>query len=470
MPRLAWFTPTPPGRSGIAAYNEELLPLLAPRYDIDVFTSPLDPRHPRPDGHPPVFDAHDFAWKNFTSAYDLVVYQLGNAMCHTFMWPHLFRHPGLVVLHDGQLHHARARALLAHGRADDYRAEFHANHPGAPEDAPELVVRDLADSTYYFWPMLKLVVERARLVAVHAPRLAEDLAGRFGVEVATIRMGVVDPRATRDVTGPDADPLAAGKERRQALRARLGLTPENVVFAAFGVVTPEKRISQILQVMPAVAQVTPAARLLLVGSTAEHYDALAEARSLGVADRVTVTGYVPEAELPTYLAIADVCLCLRWPTGRETSASWLRALAAGRATVVTNLAHSDEMAYYDPRTWTVERAGSGEAASEAVARPVCVGVDILDERHSLVLAMSRLSADPALRARLGHAAREHWEEYHTLACMVDDYDRVLSRALGRPVVRRPGLPPHLESDGTELLREMTSGLGVDVDILRPPSA
>ena len=119
MPRLAWFTPTPPGRSGIAAYNEELLPLLAPRYDIDVFTSPLAADQARPEGHPAVFDAHDFAWKNFTSAYDLVVYQLGNAMCHTFMWPHLFRHPGLVVLHDGQLHHARARALIARGRADD---------------------------------------------------------------------------------------------------------------------------------------------------------------------------------------------------------------------------------------------------------------------------------------------------------------------------------------------------------------
>jgi glycosyltransferase involved in cell wall biosynthesis len=457
MPRLAWFTPTPPDRSGIAAYNQELLPLLAPRYDIDVFTSPLEAEQPRPQRHPTVFEAHDFAWKHFTSPYDLVVYQLGNAMCHTFMWPHLFRHPGLVVLHDGQLHHARARALLARGRADDYRAEFHANHPDAPVDAPELVIRDLADSTYYFWPMLKLVVERARLTAVHSPRLADDLAAQFGIEVATIRMGV-------------AEPAAVDEQQRRATRARHGLSPDAVVFAALGLVTPEKRISQILQVMPDVADVAPAAHLMLVGGAAEHYDAMAEARDLGIADRVTVTGYVPDEDVPAYMACADVCLCLRWPTGRETSASWLRALAAGRATVVVDLAHADEAARYDPRTWTLEPAGSGEAAGDAVPRPVCVAIDILDEKHSLALAMSRLATDAELRTRLGQGARSHWERGHTLACMADDYDRVLARALARPAERRPGLPSHLEADGTELVRRMTSALGVDVDFLRPPPA
>ena len=43
--------------------------------------------------------------------YDLIVYQLGNDSCHDYMWPYLVRHPGLVVLHDGQTHQARARTL-----------------------------------------------------------------------------------------------------------------------------------------------------------------------------------------------------------------------------------------------------------------------------------------------------------------------------------------------------------------------
>jgi hypothetical protein len=41
--------------------------------------------------------------------YDLCVYQTGNSRTHEFIWPYLFRWPGLVVLHDARLHHARAR-------------------------------------------------------------------------------------------------------------------------------------------------------------------------------------------------------------------------------------------------------------------------------------------------------------------------------------------------------------------------
>ena len=66
--------------------------------------------------------------------YDLVVYQLGNAACHDYMWGYLFRYPGLVVLHDAQVHQARAQSLLGGWtpRRDDYRHEFAANHPDAP--------------------------------------------------------------------------------------------------------------------------------------------------------------------------------------------------------------------------------------------------------------------------------------------------------------------------------------------------
>ena len=52
-------------------------------------------------------------------------------------------------------------------------------------------------------------------------------------------------------------------------------------------------------------------------------------------------------------ASTDVCLCLRWPTARETSASWLRCLAAGKPTIVTDLVHTADVAVLDPRSWTL---------------------------------------------------------------------------------------------------------------------
>src|SRR5213593_1224906 len=128
--RAAWFSPLPPVRSGIASYSAELLPILAQRVAIDRF---IDRESgPLPDSDAYVFDAHDFVWKQQHSRYDLVVYQLGNAPWHDYMWAYLARYPGLVVLHDARVHHARARRLLSQRRFDDYRREFRYDHPEAP--------------------------------------------------------------------------------------------------------------------------------------------------------------------------------------------------------------------------------------------------------------------------------------------------------------------------------------------------
>ena len=97
-PRLAWFSPMPPSSSGIAAYSAEVLPHLRARgLVIDVYVDPSQ----RPDSSDGVAAAHDFVWRHRRAPYDLVVYQLGNASCHDYMWGYLFRYPGLVVLHDG---------------------------------------------------------------------------------------------------------------------------------------------------------------------------------------------------------------------------------------------------------------------------------------------------------------------------------------------------------------------------------
>ena len=127
MKRLAWFTPLPPERSGIATYSSEILGLLTDVYDVDIIVDSLPLQH-NDERH---ISAYDFSWRQIKDPYDLIVYQLGNARCHDYIWPYMFRYPGLVVLHDGQLHQARARLLLQQKRYEDYRAEFESNHPDA---------------------------------------------------------------------------------------------------------------------------------------------------------------------------------------------------------------------------------------------------------------------------------------------------------------------------------------------------
>ena len=452
-PRLAWFTPLPPERSGIATYSVELLPLLADRFPIDVFVD--QPGIPSPHPRTPVFDAHDFVWRHARAPYDLVVYQLGNATCHDYMWAYLVRYPGLVVLHDAQLHHARARSLLQQKRPDDYRAELAFDHPRAPAAVAELGVEGLLGSATYFWPMLRVPVETARIVAVHNAWLARELGDTFpSARFETIRMGVSDPLET---ASPDA---------RRVVLERHGLSPDAVVFAAYGGVTPEKRIPRILKGFGSVVAVEPRAQLLLVGTAAEHYDALADARDRGVADHVTLVGYVNDREFSSYLLAADVCLCLRWPTAVETSASWLRCLAAGKPTVITDLAHTGDVPTLVTRgAWSPSHLGSLAARAER-PDPIAVSIDILDEDGSLALTMRRLARDPGLRRRLGERARAYWSERHTVAAMVEDYARTLTAAAAAPSPS-PGvsLPKHFRESGRSHARALLQPFGVRPDFL-----
>src|SRR5262245_3487587 len=170
--RLAWFSPLPPVRSGVAAYSADLLPHLDRHYTIDRYVD-------AGTGGQQGFDAHDFVWRHQRDPYHLVVYQLGNAPCHDYMWAYLAAYPGLTVLHDARLHHARARSLLNRNRFDHYRAEFQFDHPDAPPGVTEYAVEGLGGPIYYLWSMLRAVTSTARLVAVHNARVADDLRQGF---------------------------------------------------------------------------------------------------------------------------------------------------------------------------------------------------------------------------------------------------------------------------------------------------
>src|SRR5207245_6201985 len=120
---------------------------LIDQFTIDCYVDRASERSPSAR----VFDAHDFVWRQQREPYDLVVYQLGNAPCHDYMWAYLARYPGLVVLHDARLHHARARHLLEDGRAGDYRREFWYDHPDAVGDFVQYALEGLGGPLHNRW-------------------------------------------------------------------------------------------------------------------------------------------------------------------------------------------------------------------------------------------------------------------------------------------------------------------------------
>src|SRR5271163_239169 len=109
--RVALFTPLPPARSGIADYSQALVEPLRRQVELEIF--------PRAAPH---FDAARF---------DVILYQVGNNGCHDFVYETALRHPGVVVLHESNLHHLMADLTIKRGDWDAYLRE--AEYEGGAE-------------------------------------------------------------------------------------------------------------------------------------------------------------------------------------------------------------------------------------------------------------------------------------------------------------------------------------------------
>ncbi len=410
--RLAFVSPLPPLASGVADYAADLLALVAPRHEIGLFHAQDEVDAKRLPAGLPLHRADRFLEQHRLRPYDLAVYQMGNGRSHDFLYDLVSRVPGLLVLHDLVLHHARAAQFLeaeavrawraspasvaARERArpvlEAWRAELEYAYPrqGARLFAAQLGT--VGDLLPYAYPLFRIPVEASRAVAVHNRFMAEAIRAEVrDVPVMCVPMPVarvaVDPRAV--------------SERR----ARLGFDASHLVVGVFGLLTPEKRPLVVARALARAAASHPGLRLLLVGPVPDPSRLESELHRLGMRGRTVLTGRVPIAELAAHIEAADVIAHLRYPTARETSAALLRVLAQGRPTIVSDLEHQADL------------------PQGAVLR-----VDMADEEASLQAALLKLCGEAALRLELGRAAAAYVSREHAPERVAAEWDRAFEAA------------------------------------------
>ena len=95
---------------------------------------------------------------------------------------------------------------------------------------------------------------------------------------------------------------------------------------------------------------------------------------------------------------------------------------------------------------------------------MAISIDPRDEEHSLVLALTRLATDAALRSALGSAARAWWAQHATVAHAVNAWRALVENAATLPAPPRPpGWPAHLEADGGGLASRILGEFGLTVE-------
>ncbi len=389
--KVAFFSPLPPARSGIADYSAALLDELKKLVDVEVFASkPLS-----------------FNPKNF----DVTLYQVGNNAYHDFCYEAAMDHPGVVVVHEANLHHLIADITIKRGDWDAYMRAV--EQEGSPEDMAyaERVRRLEVGPDYEGVPMLRQLLSRSKAAIVHSGCVESELrdAG-FAGAVARIPHGAWIPDASRS-----------------DFRERLGLDETAPLIGIFGFLKPYKRIAQSLRAFRRLVRVHPTAKMILVGDPHPELQLESLIRSLDLSLHVRVLGFRPIDEFVGYLAACDIVLNLRYPTVGENSGTLMRALGLGKAVVVSEVGSFSEL----PDTICLKAP-----------------VDNGEEDH-LFEYLNLLVSRPEVRKELGARAREWVETECTWPKVARRYadflERIAANGSGSAVARADSAQPAVAS-------------------------
>jgi glycosyltransferase involved in cell wall biosynthesis/SAM-dependent methyltransferase len=296
----------PPSKSGIADYSAALAQPLARLVDLQVFS-----------GKPEHFDPSQF---------DATIYQIGNNPYHAFAYEMALEHPGVVVMHESNLHHLVADITIRRGDWDAYLRE--AEYDSGPDAlAYAQRVRALeVGPDYEGVPMTRRLLERSKAAIVHSGFMCAELRKTgFAGPVGRIPHGAWLPKADR-----------------YAYRQRLGLDESTPLVGIFGFLKPYKRIAESLRAFRRLVRLEPRVKMVLVGEAHPDFPVQSLITSLGLSANVRMLGFTPIEDFTGYVAACDIVLNLRYPTVGESSGSLLRALGLGRPVLVSDVGSFQE--------------------------------------------------------------------------------------------------------------------------------
>jgi glycosyltransferase involved in cell wall biosynthesis len=321
-PRLAFFSPLPPEKSGISSYSAELLPELSRFYKIDVIVAQEGVTDPWILKNCEVRQIEQF--EKDAGIYDRLLFHVGNSPFHIHMFDLLRHYPGVVVLHDFFLnnifehmdHSAEHAGILADAlyQSHGYRAMRELDNPAAPPDW-------MAN-----YPCNFSVIREAIGVVVHS-KYAMSLGKDWYGDENTENWKVI--------------PLLRASRRafsRQEARAKLRIEETDFVVCSFGFLDPTKLNHRLLAAWLASAMAQrKECQLVFVGESVNGAYVEELRRVIdqsGMKGNVKITGWIDGGHYEAYLAAADAAVQLRDLTRGETSAALFDCLSSGLPTIV----------------------------------------------------------------------------------------------------------------------------------------
>jgi len=314
-PRLdvAVFTPLPPVRSGIAAFNASFLPLLAEHVDVSAFVDDRD--------FPLTSDVPGISIGPVSSFdrgnHDLAIFHMGNhGPYHEFVYRALCTNPGLTVLHDV--------------RMTDFFRWLEAVAPGDVDLRLPRVRPDAGGPSVVDVPSLEPLVDRSRVLLVHSNAAARRLRAVYPA-AAVLSFGLVGPAADSPASAPAPD---------------FGWPVGALVVGALGGIARHKDILRLVPLVEGLRRAGVDVRLVVAGwiFDAEYLAEIEQEIVVsGIEGSVRILTDVTDSEMTALIDLCDVTIDLRYDFTGSSSMSLVSTLARRTPAIVLALPEFSEI-------------------------------------------------------------------------------------------------------------------------------
>lgn len=327
--KIAYITPLPPQKTGIATYSAELLPALDKYFNIDIFTDAKECNDIVLNSRFNIYDFKEFEFK--VNEYEMVIYQMGNSSFHTYIYKFAMKYPGIVVLHDfflsGLIHYIGnneknkqnifiENLIYSHG----YRGYKYFKDNGF-------------ENTYWKYPLNKKILDSAQGVIVHS---------KYAIELYNKFYGNKNDILIKSINQIRKKEKLINIEEKLEIKKELNFQKDDFIIVSFGFLAETKLNHLIIEAYRMLLDEinNNKIKLVFVGalpdtSYKELLKRLIDENSL---KSITITGFIDDNDYDKYMKIADIAIQLRCKTRGETSRAVLDCLSNGIPTIINNYA------------------------------------------------------------------------------------------------------------------------------------
>lgn len=434
-PRLAYVSPLPPERSGIADYSAELLPFLARYYDIDVVVDQAEVVNDWIQTHCRILSMDQFILQ--AQDFQRILYHFGNNPMHVKMFDLLERFPGIVVLHDFFLSGVQWYRE-AHGFAKN--ALWNELYLAHGYKALQERTREHDEPVVFRYPCNFSVMQKALGVIVHSENSVRLAKQWYGIEEGLSVIPLLRHPAER-------------LDRQQA-RHELGIADDDFLVCSFGFVGKTKQNHRLLDAWEASSLLSGDRRckLVYVGDTDDSNYArelVARTRKYSRSGAVKISGWTDSRTYRLYLAAADAAVQLRTLSRGETSAAVLDCLNYGVATVIN---------------------ANGSMADIPTDVVRMIPDEFTDEQ--LIAQLESLIADEGERNALAQRAQQYLHAIHNPEHCAEGYALSIeatyrAKAFGLHKLINPLADILGQEAGVQQLKEISRALALGFPVTRP---